>query len=1236
MSVRHIARWLGLCLSIGLAAHADEQPRLYGRSSANPAALAALQLTDDDRRWLWSRRVLRLGVSQPDYPPFDLTGTGSEYEGITADYAALIGELLNLRVEVTRYGSRELALEALQHEQIDLLGSSNGFEVATRDLMLTQAYVEDRSVLATRREPRQGAMAADRSETLAMLEDYLPLEEVERLYPEARVQTFASTLSALGAVAFGQADRYLGNAMAAHYQVAKGGLDNLQLTRFSRVAPNHFGFALSPRNSRLMTLINAALDAITPTERQLILRRWSAMGLRMTAGNEVQLSDSERDWIKRHPQVRLVINEQFLPVSYRDAQGHYRGISADVLERVSQRTGLRFDVVDSTSITQMMDQVKRGEVDLLAAIPPSPTRAEKVRFTRSYLTSSLVLVTREADAALNDFDELAEQPVALVAGSYLRARLRKRYPRMRLLEARNSNQAMAWVDEGKARAAVVTLIGARYMISQRYRERLRIAAILPFEPANFAFATARGADELHSILNKALLSITPQEMEELTLRWHNEVIVADSFWQRYRGLLLPALALVVLLWVFALLWISYLRRLVRRRERAEQALTDQLEFMRVMIDGTPHPIYVRDRSGRLLTCNVSYLKALGVTREAVIGQRLSEGEVLDRDQALQFQREYEQVMERGQALVDDRQLTLANGEHLTLHHWVLPYRGSGGDIVGMIAGWIDVSERQRLCEAFQQSKEAAEAASRAKTTFLASMSHEIRTPMNAVLGMLELALKKAERGVLDKLALEVASGAARSLLELIGDILDITRIESGHLALAPQSVAVRPLVESVVRLFDGQARHKRLSLVLDSAADAELAAQIDPVRFKQILSNLVSNAIKFTQQGEVRVQLDLRRDGDQVRLRVEVSDSGIGIPPHELQALGEPFSQASNNRQSTRAGCGLGLSISRTLCEMMGGRLDLASELGVGTRASIHLTLAAAERDAGLPLDSPAPPAASKSLRVLVVDDYPANRLLLDHQLAYLGHHVGLARDGSEGLRMWLQGGFDVVISDCNMPGLNGYELAQAIREHERRNGNPPCLVLGCTANAQVEERKRCLAVGMDECLFKPLSLNDLAIHLGAIAGGMALDDAGRAGSPGAPALPRDEPLIDLSSLRELTGANPESMRQLLGDLLTSSRHDLERIAELRGGDDRAAIASLAHRIKGAARIIRAKPLLDAIDTLEQACTQATAADLIGPLDSVSQAMTALEAHLLSHCPHKTHTPAAAAEGGAGPTRFAR
>ncbi|WP_029573935.1 sensor histidine kinase, partial [Pseudomonas syringae] len=188
---------------------------------------------------------------------------------------------------------------------------------------------------------------------------------------------------------------------------------------------------------------------------------------------------------------------------------------------------------------------------------------------------------------------------------------------------------------------------------------------------------------------------------------------------------------------------------------------------------------------------------------------------------------------------------------LTIYHWILPFRDSLGEVQGIIGGWIDISERRQLIEDLQAAKEQADAASRAKSTFLATMSHEIRTPMNAVIGMLELALKRADHGELDRSAIEVAYSSANDLLDLIGDILDIARIESGRLSLNPERANLRRLVESVLRVFDGLAQQKDLELVLELDSRINADVLIDPLRFKQILSNLVSNAIKFTPMGRI-------------------------------------------------------------------------------------------------------------------------------------------------------------------------------------------------------------------------------------------------------------------------------------------------------------------------------------------------------------------------------------------------
>ncbi|UVJ46062.1 transporter substrate-binding domain-containing protein [Pseudomonas sp. LS1212] len=1182
----------------------EESPRLFGRSSLDNPQIV---LSDDDRQWLWAQRTLRLGVSQPDYPPFDITGTGREYEGISADYSGLVAQLLNLRIEVQRYGSRLEAIAALKAGEIDLLGTSSGLEAATHELALSDSYAEDRPLLVTRGDDDGALDPGLPGKRLAMLENYRLASTVHRLYPNAELVTFASTLSALGAVAFGQADLYLGNALGAHYLASKSHLDNVRLAQFAPLPMNHFGFAVASHNRQLLALVNAALQAIPAHEGKNILRRWSVGGVSIPVRQRLQLSAAEQRWLERNPRVRVVIDDAFLPVSYRDSQGRFRGISADVLAKVALKTGLSFDVINGGSIEQMIQQVRRGEADVLAALPPSQERREQLSFTRAYLSNSLVLVTADAPGSPVSLEQLAGKTLVLIHGSYLSDFLRERYPHIKVIYARNSSNALAKVAKGKASAAVVSLIGGRYMISRQYRGRLRIGAPLPVQPANFAFATDRGAHELLSILNKALLSIVPQEMDELTNRWRSEVIIADSYWQTWRWLILQGFAIAGLLLLVALFWIRALRRLVRARERTQRALTDQLEFMRVMIDGTPHPIYVRDCDGLLQTCNLSYLQALGVTRETVIGQPVPV-EVLGEEQAQAYHQAYMSVMAEGKPVIEDRLLTLANGKQLTLYHWMLPYRGSDGAVAGLIAGWIDISERQRLYDALQIAKDDAEAANRAKTTFLATMSHEIRTPMNALLGMLELALRKAEQGVLDRMAIEVASGAARSLLELVGDILDITRIESGHLALAPQRAFLRKEVGSTVRMFEGQARHKHLHLILDAGDGADIGVMLDPLRFKQILSNLISNAIKFTHEGEVRVRLGFDLQGEHVAVHLTVEDTGVGIPPADLSSLGSPFRQASNNQQSARSGTGLGLSISRTLCAMMGGQMTLNSTLGAGTvvEVRLHLPQAQPEEPAG-PQSPLEPRRAALPLNILVVDDYPANRLLLHQQLSYLGHRVTLAKDGHEGLRGWLREHFDVVITDCNMPGLDGYALARCIREDERRKRKPACLLLGSTANAQVDERRRCLQAGMDDCLFKPLELGDLAERLHRVTpakGSKAVLEAQVMGDG-----------FDLSSLRQLTGGDVASVKVLLRDLQKSNHEDLQRLELLQRETDLGGLADLVHRVKGGARIIKARHLLHACEQLENACARSSTVDQIDPsVDALRQAMESLGGSLEQFC----------------------
>ena len=1182
---------LGLLLLgvLGNALAAPQMLKLHGRSDVSDYSVG---LDEADWSWLRGKGTLVLGSSAPDYSPFSITSNRHDYEGITADYAQLMEQLLHVKVRVQRYASRNEVLAALKAGDVDMLGSSNGFEAADPELQLSEAYAEDQPTLVSRVGDSQNLDPELAGKRVAMLYHYLPPKAVEAFYPKASLQLYPSTLSAIGAVAFGQADVYLGDAISANYLINRNYLNNVQLADFSRMEVSNFSFSVKRDNTRLLRIINASLAAIPVTERQTILRRWSAGGASIPGQHPLHFSVSEQRWLDRTPRLRVAIDEDFLPMSFYSDEGEFRGISADVLAKVALRTGLKFDIQRVSSVREMIDAITSNKADLLITITPSEEREAVLRFTRPYLATPFVLVSRTTAGSPNTLDDMHGKRLAVISGDSSRDMLTEQYPDIRLVDADSAHDAMQKVANGEADAAVNSLITARYMISRQYRDRLRITSTVGVTNSRMAFATARGSLELFSILDKALLSIAPEEMDELTNRWRSEVVVGDSYWLRNRSAIIQGFVIAAVLLVIALGWIAYLRMLMRKRKQAEQALSDQVEFMRVLINGTPHPIYVRDREGKLLICNSGYLEVFAVEREQVIGKTVLDGVLGDPDEAAAYHRDYLRVMDSGEAQLQDRSLSMPDGRVLTIYHWMLPYRSSTGDVSGMIAGWIDISERQRLLE-------DVNAANRAKTTFLATMSHEIRTPMNAVIGMLELATKKADQGVMDRFAIDVASGAARGLLDLIGDILDIARIESGRLSLNPERANLRELLESVVRIFEGLARQKQLQLQLDLDAGVNGDVLIDPLRFKQIVSNLLSNAIKFTAQGHVRLSVRTQMSKEQLGVRLQVEDSGMGIGEEDQKRLFSPFTQAGNNDQSARSGSGLGLVISRTLCEMMGGRLTLDSTLGQGTRIDVRLDLTTLEPLTDIVPVEDEPAVTNHALNILVIDDYPANRQLLTQQLNYLGHRVEDAEDGAHGLRAWRNGQFDVVITDCNMPLMNGYELARAIRAEETARGSPPSLILGFTANAQPEEKGRCLAAGMDDCLFKPISLKDLSARLA----GLATEQGDAAG------FSADDD-IDLTSVEHLAGGDIDSIKSLLGDLAASNEQDMARLMQLFTRHDLQGLADIAHRVKGGARIIKAQRLIRCCEDLEAACNGLDSAQLTEAVDALHQQMERLEERL--------------------------
>ena len=383
-----------------------------------------------------------------------------------------------------------------------------------------------------------------------------------------------------------------------------------------------------------------------------------------------------------------------------------------------------------------------------------------------------------------------------------------------------------------------------------------------------------------------------------------------------------------------------------------------------------------------------------------------------------------------------------------------------------------IFENEELVATLSVAKRRAEAANQAKSEFLATMSHKIRTPMNGIMGMLQL----LETSTLDpeqRTHLDVAGKSADTLLRLLNDILDLSKIESGKLDFEDADFSPREVAEEVVALFRTRASAKNVGLVLKISPDLPAWVRGDSMRVRQVLLNLIGNAVKFTERGQVEVELSVaRREAAADAVRFRVRDTGIGIEPALRPRLFEKFTQGDSSMTRRYGGSGLGLAIAQSLVRGMGGEIQVTSEVGKGSEFWFELTLARAAaphptRNAAVTKDAPVRFAG----RVLVAEDDPTNQRVVELLLRRMGVEPHLVDNGAEAVARATQGGWALVLMDMQMPGMDGTIAARLIRE---RLDGQPLPIVALTANARAEDRDACLAAGMDDFLAKPVRFETL------------------------------------------------------------------------------------------------------------------------------------------------------------------
>jgi len=623
------------------------------------------------------------------------------------------------------------------------------------------------------------------------------------------------------------------------------------------------------------------------------------------------------------------------------------------------------------------------------------------------------------------------------------------------------------------------------------------------------------------------------------------------------------------------------------RRDAEEKLREQLHFNQMLIETLPNPLFFKDREGRYLGVNKSWEAYFGVQREDCLGKRDNEFSAdWPCSTALHQNSDVELLQHPG---MQSYETSVGSGEtQRDAVFYKATLLNMDGSVAGIIGIVTDISERKRYENALEQSKELAEAASRAKSEFLANMSHEIRTPMNGILGMTEIALG-TELDVQQREYLSMVKVSAESLLTIINDILDFSKIEAGKLTINEEDFDLRETLDGIVRSLAVRAKEKSLNLNCDVASNIPRFVRSDSVRVGQIVVNLIGNAIKFTDRGSVTAKVVLDQVNAQgMQLLFEIRDTGIGIAAEKLAVIFESFSQADTSTTRKYGGTGLGLTISGRLAQMMGGRIWVESTPGQGSTFSFSLHCAFADQEAAAKKASQVIVAGTaageqRSGRILLAEDNLINQAVASNLLRQRGYDLTIANNGREVVECYQTAHFDIVLMDVQMPEMSGFEATAALRALQADSGSHTPII-AMTAHAMQGDEQKCLEMGMDAYISKPIHSAKLYALLDRYLLGAETVAPVSAQTPDPAATGvtiSDTQIFDRHTALENLGGNLDLLRQVATMFIASHAEQMLELEQKIIDADALGLREIAHRLKGSLGAFAAHHAMDRAKALE-------------------------------------------------------
>ena len=983
--------------------------RFRSLPSLASSSLTARLLSDDERAFIAGLPVLRVAVPMQASRPYEVIAADGEISGIHPDLLMALARTFGLQLVPVVTPDWTSTLRAVRERQVDIV-MTLGVNAERMDYL---AFTIGATPLPGAMFARRGAEIDPARARFVLERNYLANDHVRRQFPDSSILSVETTIDALRAVSSGQADVYLGSLLEASDWLARDPVPDIEINRLHSFGTGYYHFGVRKDWARLATILNKGIQSLRASHG-LAFDASLVAGLPKGAAlaQPLLLPPDEAALLATQPVWRVGAVRGLALLNDIDAKGLHSGIAAEYTEQLARRLGAAIQPVAFDGVASMLEALRRGDIDLVPFLTRTAERDKSFEFSLPYVEMPYMLVARTDGPLYWNLASLRGKRLALAQQHPLRELLATSYPTISIVDADSGADAMDKVSRHEADAAVEVKLFANLRINQDNDGRLRCVAEVTELPAQFHFATARQANSLMPLVNRALADIPADERNRMLRRWVAVDLRPGFAWRRHLPLLAVSATAMLAIAVGTLWWMQRLRREVRARRRSEQLLNDiastvpGIAFRYVVnTDGTIRHNYFSPGAKAFLGIELDPAR----TVLAAMAPRLRP------EHRAQAQAEQEASRRTGQRFKVTCAYQHPDGRERWLQAEAVRARAPQGRTVW--TGYVvDVSTEHEL-----QDRLAGAAQSR--HLLLASASHELRAPTHT----LSLALQSLSGTGLDdqqRSALHIARDSTQTLAQLLNDVLDAARFDQRAPKLHPRSVDLPALLREIADAWRSAAAAKGLGFVAEIAAALPRRVELDPLRFKQVLTNLLSNACKYTSAGQVSLQVDMPAAG---RLRVRVSDTGVGIAPAEQARLFQPFVTLDDPvaEHAREARSGLGLSIARRLATLMDGTITLDSQRQVGTCVSFALPLHAAAAE-------PAATALRPDGQVIVVcDDDAISRLLLVHMLRQQGLTVVETGQGDEALALWRRGDVCAIVTDLDMPGMSGAELMRQVRTEE-------------------------------------------------------------------------------------------------------------------------------------------------------------------------------------------------------------